>query len=184
MSSFLLDLPSDLAWRNNALCLCETSTFSVCSLTLLNASTIPRWGRPRLRECPRLTEAEKLYLTPRTQFSSPDSMASPCKHLSALPDSQLLPWIISELAAHSSSREGVGQPLTCRCMCPANSHETLPCRTRAHARQSCQLPERHHMVRSSASKRGLGCRPLMGGACGRNSALSLGPGSRPCKVGL
>lgn len=103
----------------------------MCSRTLLNASTIPRWGRPRLRECPRLTEAEKLYLTPRTQFSSPDSMASPCKHLSALPDSQLLPWIISELAAHSSSREGVGQPLTCGCMCPANGHEALPCRTRA-----------------------------------------------------
>lgn len=94
-------------------------------LTYLMPWTL-RWGRPRLRECHKLTPAEKWHLTARLQPFSPDSVASARRLMWALPIPQFLFWITLELAAHGSSNEGMVQPPTSGQMCLTNSHGILP----------------------------------------------------------
>lgn len=105
--------------------ICTECTNQCVHLTYLMSWTL-RWGRPRLRECHKLTPAEKWHLTARLQPFSPDSVASARRLMWALPIPQYLFWITLKLAAHGSSNEGMVQPPTSGQMCLTNSHGILP----------------------------------------------------------
>lgn len=140
-----------------------------------------RWGRPRLRECHKLTPAEKWHLTARLQPFSPDSVASARRLMCALPIPRYLFWITLELAAHGSSNEGMVQPPTSGQMCLTDSHGILPWLIPELTHQCCQLSGNYHTTWSSSQHFGHRLKAWTGCVCANSSAVSPGLAVDPAR---